>query len=60
MIRIGGFFLLLKGWLVVLCALVTLRGRALGSFVVTGFAVEIFGLALVVRTFLPQQARRRQ
>ena len=60
MIRAGGFFLLVTGWSVVLCALMILRGVALDSFVVTGLAVQLFGLALVVRTFLPQFARRRR
>jgi hypothetical protein len=58
-LRIGGLFLLLAGWGIVLCALMLLHGAALSAFVVAGCAVELLGMVLVVRTFLPQPARRR-
>ena len=59
-IRIGGFFLLLTGWGVVLCALWMLYGTALGAFVVTGLAVELCGMFLVGRTFLPKPSSSRE
>lgn len=57
--RIGGFFLVLTGWAIVLCALMLLRHTALTAFTLTGLGVELFGMALVVRTFLPHNLRRR-
>lgn len=54
--KLAGFFLLLAGWLLVLTALVLLPG-AIGrtSFVIAGFAVEMLGLALVVRCHIPAE-----
>ena len=59
MIRIGGLFLLVAGWGIVLCALILLHGGALGAFVVTGLAVELFGMFLLARTFLPKPSSNR-
>ncbi|HTA41411.1 MAG TPA: hypothetical protein VK789_03120 [Bryobacteraceae bacterium] len=57
--KIAGFLLLVAGWLLVLSALVLLRGSGPRSgFVLAGLAVEILGLALVFRSHLiPKEVR---
>jgi hypothetical protein len=53
--KIVGCLLLLAGWFLVLAALDMLRAQtALAVFVVTGFAIEALGLALVFRANLSQ------
>lgn len=48
-----GFLLLLAGWLIVLTAIALLPGAAArAAFVLSGVAIEILGLALVVRAHL--------
>jgi hypothetical protein len=48
--KLVGFFLLLAGWLIVLAAVAVLgAGLPRAAFVLSGIAVEILGLALVVR-----------
>lgn len=48
-----GFLLLLAGWLIDLTAVALLPGVvARAAFVMSGVAVEILGLALVVRAHL--------
>lgn len=53
--NILGLVLLVSGWAIVLAALDLLHGNALPLFIVSGLAVEILGLALVVRTHLLAQ-----
>lgn len=48
-LKLGGLFLQLSGWAIVLAALAMLPGStARIAFVAAGFAVEILGLALVI------------
>ncbi|HYL15405.1 MAG TPA: hypothetical protein VEV41_20380 [Terriglobales bacterium] len=57
--KLAGFLLLLAGWAIVLSALVLLHSPpAQTAFVLAGIAVELLGLALVVRAHLvPSEAR---
>jgi uncharacterized membrane protein len=49
--KIAGFLLLLTGWGIVLAALALLAaGTARACFTFAGIAVEILGLALVIRS----------
>jgi hypothetical protein len=53
-IRIAGVFLLPTGWLLMLAAILmlpSLPGRTV--FALLGLAVEVFGLALLVHSYLP-------
>ena len=53
--KVVGFLLLLAGWFLVLAALELLRSPgALAAFVVTGFAIEVLGLGLVLRANVEQ------
>lgn len=48
--KIAGFMLLVTGWGIVLAAVALLAaGAAQASFTVAGVAVEILGLAVVIR-----------
>ena len=51
--KLGGFFLLLSGWVIVVAALKLLHGGTLAAFIVAGLAVEILGLALVAKSHIP-------
>ena len=51
--KLGGFFLLLSGWAIVVAALAMLHGGALSAFVVAGLAVEILGLTLFAKSHIP-------
>ena len=51
--KLGGFFLLLSGWAIVVAALALLHGGALPAFIVAGLAVEILGLALFAKAHIP-------
>jgi hypothetical protein len=51
--KLGGFFLLLSGWAIVMVALKLLHGGALSAFIVAGVAVEILGLALFANSHVP-------
>ncbi len=51
--KLGGFFLLLSGWAIVVAALTLLHGGALSAFIVAGLAVEILGLALFAKSHIP-------
>lgn len=55
----AGFFLLLAGWAIVLAALAIIgNGAPLAAFILSGLAVEILGLGLVIRSHLtPRQDR---
>ena len=51
--KLVGFFLLVAGWAIVLAALAVIGGGApLTAFILSGFAVEILGLGLVIRSNL--------
>lgn len=52
--KLGGFLLLLSGWGIVVAALAMLHGRAVSGFILAGLAVEILGVALVMRAHLPK------
>jgi hypothetical protein len=55
----AGFFLLIMGWLLVLSALILLgQGAARAGFVGAGVAVELLGLALVVRSHIAPKPER--
>jgi len=48
--KLAGFFLLLAGWIIVAAAVILfLPANAVAVFVLAGVAVEIMGLALVIR-----------
>ena len=51
--KLGGFFLLLSGWAIVVAALAMLHGGALSAFIVAGLTVEILGLALLAKSHIP-------
>lgn len=52
-LKLAGFFLLVAGWVLVICALVLLPPRSSRSvFVGAGLLVEIVGLALAVRSHI--------
>ena len=54
--RAFGFVLLLAGWGLVLAALGMLHSSTvLAAFVTAGAGVEVLGLALAVRSYLPSQ-----
>lgn len=60
LLKIGGFFFLLSGWVIVLSAVAMLSPLAAkGGFVAAGLALEIVGLALVVRAHLAPRGRTR-
>lgn len=48
--RFAGFLFLSSGWLIILAAVVLLKSAALTGFVLAGVAMQLLGLALVVRT----------
>jgi hypothetical protein len=51
--KVAGLLLLVAGWSIVIAALVLLPpGGARVAFVLAGVAVELFGLALAVRSHL--------
>ncbi len=55
--KVVGFFLLLAGWAIVLAALSVISGGSpLMAFILSGLAVEILGLGLVVRSHLSAKA----
>ena len=51
--KIAGFLLLFAGWLLVIAAVILLRGEApRAAFVLAGVGVEAFALVLLFRTHL--------
>jgi hypothetical protein len=59
--RPAGFLLLLAGWGLVLSAIALLASPGpRAGFALTGFAVELLGLTLVVRSHLPRRAEVRE
>lgn len=57
--RFAGFLFLSSGWLIVLAALTLLKSTALSGFVLTGLAVQLLGLTLVVRTHVIPHGEKR-
>jgi hypothetical protein len=57
--RYAGFLFLSSGWLIVLAAVVLLKSAALAAFVLTGLAVQLLGLTLVVRTHVIPHGDKR-
>jgi hypothetical protein len=58
--KLAGFLLLLAGWGLVLSALVLLASVSLqAGFALAGFAVELLGLILVIRSHLPHRREDR-
>ena len=57
--RLAGFLFLFSGWLIVLAAVTLLKSAALSGFVLTGFAVQLLGLTLVVRTHVIPHGEKR-
>jgi hypothetical protein len=54
-----GAFLLVSGWLLILCSLSILRtGAARNAFILAGLVVEAAGLAIAIRAHLPERADR--
>jgi ABC-type transport system involved in cytochrome bd biosynthesis fused ATPase/permease subunit len=53
--KLGGFLLLLSGWLIVSAATGPglLHGRAVGVFILAGLAVEILGFVLFAKSHIP-------
>lgn len=59
-VKPAGFLLLLAGWGLVLSALSLLGSAApRASFALAGFAVELLGLILVIRSHLPPPREER-
>ena len=56
--KLGGFLLLLSGWVIVVAALALLHGGALSAFIVAGLAVEILGLVLFAKSHVPPSEDR--
>ncbi len=57
--RFAGFLFLSSGWLIVAAAVILLKSAALSGFVLTGAAVQILGLTLVVRTHVLPHGEKR-
>jgi hypothetical protein len=58
-VKTAGAFLLVSGWLLVLCAIVMLAGGVTrNAFVFAGLGVEALGLVLAARAHLPGRAGR--
>ena len=56
--KLGGFLFLLSGWAIVIAAVLLLANAARAVFVLAGLAVEIVGLALVLRSHSVLQGER--
>ena len=51
--KLVGFFLLVAGWIIALSALALLgSGGPLTAFILSGAAVEILGMGLVIRSHM--------
>ena len=57
--RFAGFLFLSSGWLIVLAAVTLLKSTALSGFILTGFAIQLLGLTLVVRTHVIPHGEKR-
>ena len=56
--KLGGFLFLLSGWAIVIAAVLLLANAARAVFMLAGLAVEIVGLALVLRSHSVLQGER--
>ena len=57
--KVPGFLLLPAGWGLVLAALILLKASApRAAFCLAGCAVELLGLALLIRSFMPRREER--
>ncbi len=57
--RVAGLFLLLSGWIIVICAIALLHSPStIGLFLAAGMVVELLGLILVVRSHLTIRVHR--
>jgi hypothetical protein len=56
--KLGGFLFLLSGWAIVIAAILLLTNAGRAVFVLAGIAVEILGLALVLRSHSVLQGER--
>jgi hypothetical protein len=52
--KLLGFLLLFSGWGIVLAALRMLHGTSTSVFILLGVAVEILGLVVVAKAYLPE------
>ena len=57
--RYAGFLFLSSGWIIVLAAVVLLKSAAQAGFALTGVAVQLLGLTLVVRTHVIPHGDKR-
>ena len=57
--RYAGFIFLPSGWVIVLAALILLKSTALTGFVLVGFALQLLGLTLVVRSHVIPHGDKR-
>jgi len=58
--KLFSLFLLVSGWFLVLAAIALLRPGFLAVFAVAGLAVELLGLALLARAYIPLQQRQER
>jgi uncharacterized membrane-anchored protein len=57
-LRLAGILLMLSGWILMLSALVLLSSLpARTAFSLAGLAVEILGLVLLARTYIPRRKK---
>jgi uncharacterized membrane protein len=56
--KLGGFLFLLSGWAIVIAAVLLLANAARAVFILAGLAVEIVGLAFVLRSHSVLQGER--
>jgi uncharacterized membrane protein YccC len=58
--KLAGFLLLVAGWAIVLASLALLKtAPARTAFVLAGFAVEMLGIGVVMRSHLPPRGDQR-
>jgi hypothetical protein len=58
--KLAGFLLLLSGWATVSAAVALLReATPRTGFLLAGFAIEMLGLVLVIRSHISQRPERR-
>jgi hypothetical protein len=57
--RYAGFLFLMSGWVIVLAAVILLSSAALAGFVLVGFALQLVGLTLVVRSHVIPHGDKR-
>lgn len=57
--RYAGFLFLSSGWVIVLAAVILLKSTVLAGFALTGFALQLLGLTLVVRSHVIPHGDKR-